>query len=340
MGVSWWCGERCETSSDLMAETVPDDVFALVFRRLNLDDFFRFGAVCLRLHGISTSYKTDFMTKLFPWLVIRDYLGHFAIFSGVPNHSTRTIHDFVKIRDIDPKFKCHGSSHGWLIVEEREKLWFHIPLVKRKMSLLNPVSGQQLSLPDIGWPDNEKWHPYYCKFVLSSNPSSSSAATGTTTCFVAATAFGLHPPPKDYTLAFARVDRDDHEWTRIKYHRPLEDIIFFKDKLYGIAQDLFCGIIVRVEDMDEAAAARIREIVSLRVLAYKIPGRSYTEIGVISTEEGITVPLEDGEIPSPILPLLTRRPQMSQELFESYLLRRTKTLEVVLYMPFWLAPTM
>ncbi|KAG9449434.1 hypothetical protein H6P81_009399 [Aristolochia fimbriata] len=239
------CGERCERSSDLMAETVPDDVLALVFRRLNLDDFFRFGAVCLRLHGISTSYTTDFMTKLFPWLVTQNSLGHFAIYSGVPNHSTRTIHDFVKIRDIDPKFECHGSS-----------------------------LGQQLSLPDIGWPDNDRSYPYFCKFVLSSNPSSSSAATGTTTCFVAATSFGIHLSPKDYTLAFAHVDRDDHEWTRIKYHHPLEDIIFFKDKLYGIAQDLFCGIIVRVEDMDEAAAARIREIFILRVLAYKIAGVS------------------------------------------------------------------
>ncbi|KAG9449488.1 hypothetical protein H6P81_009453 [Aristolochia fimbriata] len=261
---------REQASRQSLAETVPEDVLALVFRRLNnLNHFLSFGAVCRRLHGISTKHKTEFMTKLFPLLVIEDYLGYIGIFFGFPNHSTRTFHRFVKVRDIDPKFECYGSSHGWLIVGERERRGrrWNTTLGKRKMRLLNPVSGQQLSLPDFSWPDVEKVYPHGCKFVLSSNPSSSSSTTGTT-CFVAAAAFSLHPEAMgyDFPLAFAPVDRDAHEWTRIKHDRFCEDIIFFKDKLYGIGAPF--GTILCVEDIDEAIAAGrsgtgVTEILSL-----------------------------------------------------------------------------
>ncbi|KAG9449483.1 hypothetical protein H6P81_009448 [Aristolochia fimbriata] len=261
--------ESRRSGSYNLADTVPEDVLALVFRGLNdVDDFFRLGAVCRGLHGISTNYTTEFMTKFFPWLVIEDTLWNFAIFSGVPNPCTGTIHDLVKVRDIDPKFECYGSSHGWLILVERkfgrngQRQW----LRENKVSLLNPVSGQQLtSLPDFGWPDVRISLPSFCKLVLSSNPSSSSNATGT--CFVVAAVLGRpyqEAMGKDFPLAFARVDRDDHEWTRIKYDCPCKDIIYFKDKLYGITT---FGTIICVEDMDEAAAGRsaasVKEIVTL-----------------------------------------------------------------------------
>ncbi|KAG9449487.1 hypothetical protein H6P81_009452 [Aristolochia fimbriata] len=241
---------REQASRQSLAETVPEDVLALVFRRLNnLNHFLSFGAVCRRLHGISTKHKTEFMTKLFPWLVIQECVGHFAICSGVPNHSTRTIHDFVKVRDIDPKFICYGYSHGWLLVGEHE-----MHLNRSKMRLLNPVSGQQLSLPDFSWSDLERVYPHFYKFVLSSNPSSSSSASGTT-CFVAAAVIvALIGMDHEYfPLAIAPVDRNAHEWTRIKHDSFCEDIIFFKDKLYGIGVPF--GTILCVEDIDEALAA-------------------------------------------------------------------------------------
>ncbi|KAG9449476.1 hypothetical protein H6P81_009441 [Aristolochia fimbriata] len=82
-------------------------------------------------------------------------------------------------------------------------------------------AGNNCHCPILAGQTSRKVYPsWFCKFVLSSNPSSSSSATGTT-CLAAA-AFSLHPEKwaTIFPSLFAPVDRDAHEWTRIK-HDPL-----------------------------------------------------------------------------------------------------------------------
>ncbi|KAG9449490.1 hypothetical protein H6P81_009455 [Aristolochia fimbriata] len=244
METSSSCRELSRSRGSHLAEVVPADILALVFRRLNLDDFFRFGAVCRRLIA---QYQYPLRTRVHYQVlsVVRNRRLTGALFSGVPNHSTRTIHDFVKVREIDPKFECHGSSFGWLVVVERQRHW-NSYLGKRKMRLLNPVSGQQLSLPDFSWPDLEPSFAYFCKFVLSSYPSSSSATT--VTCFVVAAAYGYRPKRDGQRFSLSLCDY----------------IIFFEDSFTGLVNNSELSYAWRTWMKLQQHAVRVTEIVTCR----------------------------------------------------------------------------
>uniref|UniRef100_A0A5B7AQD7 KIB1-4 beta-propeller domain-containing protein n=1 Tax=Davidia involucrata TaxID=16924 RepID=A0A5B7AQD7_DAVIN len=194
---------------------LTDDLLKLIAGRLHLiEDYVRFGGVCRSWHWVFLQKDHSSYSKL-PWLMFREkeninILGFYSPFSN----KVYKIH----LPEIYGR-RCWGSRHGWLVTIGNDV----------DMSLFNPLSGLQISLPPIHESPNlnkvihspaEFRDGFVHKAILSSSPSSLD-------CVVMAIY-------SDYQkLAF--IKPGNPAWTPLECHSaPFEDIMYFNGKVFGV----------------------------------------------------------------------------------------------------------
>lgn len=192
------------------------DLLAFIAKRLGfLEDFISFARVCKSWRSVAV--KSNFNGSLkTPWLLLAEEQGVDTASDYRRLLSTTNGDLIARIRLPEAKGKQCSESLGWLVTLSR----------RGDMSLLNPLSRVQISLPHITTFQNYKdimMPDIIRKAVLSSVPSPSSKDYALVVIYGGSSYLGLWRP-------------GDETWTTIETSLfcPSTDIIFCKRQFYGL----------------------------------------------------------------------------------------------------------
>ncbi|KAK3014287.1 hypothetical protein RJ639_008010 [Escallonia herrerae] len=143
---------------------LPKELLELIISRINtLSNQIRFSGVCSSWRSVGVE-KRRRVPRQFPGLMIPSTIvnGETRRFLRLPGCRVNEQRDLP----VPHKLICIGSTEGWIIVTHESM----------DMSLLNPFSGAQISLPPVATlpsspPGDELTFVTFEKAVLSSNPS-------------------------------------------------------------------------------------------------------------------------------------------------------------------------
>ncbi|KAK9269840.1 hypothetical protein L1049_025413 [Liquidambar formosana] len=201
---------------DVLWLNLPTSLWWLIFHRLDLLDRLRFRAVCLLFRSIASQTQP---LRLSPVLLLlpptKD--SDTGEFFSLADHHTYKTH----LPQLRNKWVC-GSSFGWV---------FTIDFKSGEISLLNPITKAQISLPPLPaftdppelegeeFERNDVW--FIEKATISKDPSTSSD-------FIVMVIFTYA-----WVLAFCKPG--DGKWTNLKrVEGPCEDVVYYKDKFYAM----------------------------------------------------------------------------------------------------------
>ncbi|KAL3830030.1 hypothetical protein ACJIZ3_018832 [Penstemon smallii] len=241
--------------------SLPTDLVHLILEKLILlEDYIRFSAVCKRWFSVGQDQKLHRLkTNIFnqpPMLVIPQ---------GRTSPVTRSLYNVMERKTyVGSRFEYDnffvGSSFGWLATVSENLA----------IDLINPFSGKTIELPPISKvvPDPnpnvflhnahdlimqsyslnpEIWRrSRVVKVILSDNP-----CLNPDNYIVAAIVYGF------YTMAFIRPGKDD-SWTYLNQEILfLDDILFYKGKLYAVD---YKDRLIKINDLDKDSSAPNVEI--------------------------------------------------------------------------------
>ncbi|KAL5721784.1 hypothetical protein ACHQM5_005385 [Ranunculus cassubicifolius] len=190
---------------------LPDDILDLIITRLTIiEDYIRFGAVCVSWHSIfrKNSYR---LPRQLPVLVVVNEVKNTLNF-----RSTRRRFSL----QLPENNRCVGCSQGWLVIEIGVGLVY----------LFNPFSSvkNRINLPVLTVAEDAESFKVtklkICKVVLSASPLSN-------TDFVVLVIFDSPYDFNSRDVAFWRPG--DCSWTEIDT-RFVDDVIYYKKQFYAI----------------------------------------------------------------------------------------------------------
>lgn len=216
---------------------LPADLLLLVCENLNIPELISFSSVCTQWREVAATAKhLGRIGHQHPWLMLTtEEAPCSAQLYSLSNNKLYTIHNQPDLPIANRII--YGSAHGWLITADE----------RSELSLLNPVTRQQIELPPVStfenvskkdvsekiteddcWRDECGYITHYTgerlRYMLYDQATlSSSPTSGDYTVVVS-----LYGP---YGFALARAG--DKKWTMIDHSMMIYDFAFHEDgKLY------------------------------------------------------------------------------------------------------------